>query len=191
MSDRTQQKAHKDAILSTDWVLTYLTQSSKSHTCFYLVHFCVGSQTNIGCHRRTILCEHKAIFILSETWNRSVLLGTTVFHLRRVTWSGYLRRASEKRSYKLWWENGHRKCRQLPCGTQPLLIYILFLHTLWRYLVIICAQLPSPVFYYNSLRRGVQVLLSIVGQMAENLCMCSSVRGDEPSASIKCTIFLC
>ena len=71
-SDKAQQKTHKDAILSTDWVLTHLTQSSKSHTCFYIVHFCVGSQTNVEYHKRTILCEYKTILIMSDTWNRSL-----------------------------------------------------------------------------------------------------------------------
>ena len=65
-SYRTQQKTHKDAILSTDWLLTYLTQSSKSHTCFYLVHFCVGLHTNIECHKRTILYEYKTILCLKH-----------------------------------------------------------------------------------------------------------------------------
>ena len=66
-SDGTQQKTHKNAILSTDLVLTYLPQPSRSHTCFYLVHFCVGSQIDIEFHKGNIACQYKAIFTVSET----------------------------------------------------------------------------------------------------------------------------
>ena len=48
----------------------------------------------------------------------------------------------------------------------------------------LCAVAFLFFFFNNGFKRGVQFLLSVLGHMAENLCMCSCIRGDEPSAEV-------